>query len=383
MTDKMPPLVQYSKYSDAPVRQQPYSYIRANRMLKAGATNAKIVYHDGAAPPEVYYNNKPRAEQLPHSAKTLSRRALSAARRIQSATTRHEYELMASRSAAAPSRKEHSAASDRGTVLDFDVKSMMAQSVRSVSAKSKPTLSFQNRRASAARTRVTTAAGAARSGTQSVVSVTGFQIGGAHDEDDSSMPSEEEEEQRRRVSWAFEQPKLPYASHMGLTETKTLLRSQMRAHGDPVPPDFVYLSVNAIHSSMKPTEASKNMELNRRAAELAHMKRLGRPSSSPSRVDPRTKVPVEEAGWDDFCLEHGIALREPDAKSVAESKVSYSTKASLRSKKTAADEADCEPPPTTQIITEFAPVPVEVKAAMSLYDDKIKTSIPKARLQCT
>jgi hypothetical protein len=42
-SDKVPSLVPYSSYADAPIRPREYSYIRACRMKKAGATNTKIL----------------------------------------------------------------------------------------------------------------------------------------------------------------------------------------------------------------------------------------------------------------------------------------------------------------------------------------------------
>ena len=51
--DKMPPRVQYSKYADAPIRQQTYPYVRAQRIERTGTTNPKIVHHDKEESPQV------------------------------------------------------------------------------------------------------------------------------------------------------------------------------------------------------------------------------------------------------------------------------------------------------------------------------------------
>ena len=40
------------------------------------------------------------------------------------------------------------------------------------------------------------------------------------------------------------------------------------------------------------------------------MKKSGRPSSSPSRIDPRTKVPKEQLGVDGIRIEHGLGPAE-------------------------------------------------------------------------
>ena len=379
--DKMPPLAQVNTYADNPLRKHAYPHVRANRMRVAGATNAKIVYHEAEAPPRVYYNNKPRAEQVPHSAQVLSRRTMAQARRIQSMTDLTQRPG----TSPVPFSHLHTSAARGGSVRKSERTSTSggdAKSVKTVSMKSRPPTSpHKNTKRSQSAANVRAARTHAQSlGTQSVVSVSGFQIGRqAGADDDSSLVSEEEAERRRRVSWAFEQPPLPLGTHMGLTETKTLLRSQMRSHADGVPPDFVYLSVNAIHASMKPQEASKNMESNRRQQELDGMKRQGRPNSSPSRLDPRTKVAIEQLGWDDLLMEAGLPPTHSDAKS--ESKMTHSSRASAKSRRTTAlqvlEQVEQLDPPTTHIVTEFAVQPVDVTPTISLFKENVKTSIPR------
>lgn len=372
-TSKMPPLVQYSKYSDAPVRPQPYSYIRANRMKTAGATNQKIIYHSGAPPPEVYYNNIKRAEQTPQSAQNLSRTSLYSAKRIQSAGSRLEGSgLKTVTSDGDKSVMGMSESRMKDTVSEF--RSVIAPSIRSTRTKHHVGLS----RAQTA-TKSRTGFSTIRSGTQSVISVEGFKIGRGDADDDSSIISEEAEDQKRRVSWAFEKGLMPACTNFGLPETKSLLRSQIRSTGDEVPPDFVYLTINAIHSNMKPTEASKNMEQNQRQQELNIMRKLNRPNSSPSRLDPRIKVPVEDLDWEDFRIEHGVAPKEIDVKSVGSQSIRTTT--SARSKKVHIIETPINvEPPTTKIVTQFAEVPVGAKPHMSLYNERVKSSIPAARL---
>ena len=209
----MPPLVQYSKYSDAPIRKQPYAYIRANRMGKAGAGNPKIIYHDGAEPPEVYYNNKARAEQVPHSAMSLSRKSLHSAKRIQSAQSRLEDVQSTTKTIKSATAKDYDDDVSDRYARDYDVKSMIAQSIRSVSIREGKPPSGMHHHHSRAATAKSRAGFSTRSGTQSIVSVSGFRIGGRGDED-SSVISEEDEERRRRVSWAFEKPQIPLVGYI-------------------------------------------------------------------------------------------------------------------------------------------------------------------------
>ena len=366
--DKMPPLVQYSKYSDAPVRQQPYPYIRANRMKVAGATNTKIIYHSGNKPPEVFYNNQRRAEQTMHSSKGLSDKSITSAKRIQSAAGRLEGSAavcggsQVASKAGGENTRDDLESKARDTVSEF--RSVVAPSMRS-SLKSKPPPSRMTKsRAGFSTTR--------SGGSASVV--TGFHIGSRGMDDDSSVMSEGLDDQRRRVSWGFEQPVIPTASHIGLAETKSVLRSQIRAKGEVVPPDFVYLTINAIHNNMKPTHAVKNIEEVHREKEMAMSKGIGRPNSSPSRVDPRTRVPVEELSWEEFLIDSGVPPKDVDVKSEVGSHVSHAT--TVQTRKTEVEEE----PPVTKIVTEFAPVTVEAKPHLSLYSERVKSSIPKGRV---
>ncbi|XP_078082108.1 F-box and WD repeat domain containing protein 10B [Mustelus asterias] len=69
------------KFKMAPLKKQPYSYIRAQRMRRIGSTNEKI-YHR---------HEKPEEESLFHHARFLSTRCMEAARRIQS-QSKHRYQ---------------------------------------------------------------------------------------------------------------------------------------------------------------------------------------------------------------------------------------------------------------------------------------------------
>ncbi|XP_041073363.1 F-box/WD repeat-containing protein 10 [Carcharodon carcharias] len=69
-------LALYDKFKMAPLRKQPYSYIRAQRMRRIGSTNEKI-----------YHRQENLSEEgLFHHARFLSTRCMQAARRIQSSS---------------------------------------------------------------------------------------------------------------------------------------------------------------------------------------------------------------------------------------------------------------------------------------------------------
>lgn len=278
--DKVPPLVQYGSYSDAPVRPQPYPYIRAQRMKKAGASNVKLLHKDQAVDESgrklAMSQLALRASQLPHSAKTLSARSLGSARIIQS---QGDYDT-------------GSIDMREGIRSAGYVGKGSARKSQTMSAESKPPLP------KSAKSRPLTSKSGA-----SMHSVT------IMDEVMEHQLIEDWREPliyRRRVSWAFEKPIVPTTKDISLSETKALLRSQMRAKAEHiVPPDFIYLTVNQIQASMKPTETNANTAHNMQDSRQIHINtRHDRPSSSPSKIDPRTKVPVEQLDLSMFREQH-------------------------------------------------------------------------------
>lgn len=50
--DKVPPLIQYSHYRDAPVRRQPYAYVRAQRLRLAGSGDPRVLRPPSRKPAE-------------------------------------------------------------------------------------------------------------------------------------------------------------------------------------------------------------------------------------------------------------------------------------------------------------------------------------------
>ena len=347
--DKVPPLVQYGSYSDAPVRPQPYPYIRAQRMRKAGASNVKILNKDqqmeelARKPPmsQIGY----RASQLPHSAKTLSARSLGSARIIQ----QHDYGSEPGSAGMLREFRESAGYVGRGSA---------SRKSQTTSAGSKPPLP------KSAKSRPLTSKSGA-----SMHSVTIM---------DDVMEHQMIEDWReplilqRRISWAFEKPIVPKTKDISLSETKALLRSQMRAKAENIiPPDFIYLTVNQIQASMKPNETNANTELNMQDSRKIYMDtRHDRPSSSPSKIDPRTKVPVEELDLSMFRERHDDeTLSEvSDFKSVKSIK-------STKSRESIPVTADKEVYSTRCEVKQ-----IKTSPKVSMHPQRIRTTLPRGRV---
>ena len=370
--DKMPPIVQYSKYSDAPIRHQPYAYVRAQRMKRAGATNPKILRPDGMKKPNGETGTADsvtvrilvqKPNQINHSAKSLSEKSMQGAKRIHNASLESER----ARSSLSKKSETHVDNKTTGACAQQDTDGVAQPSTASSTklvgtSTSKPPNKFGTK------SKVSTSFKT----TMSLVSTGVLHPKKSLSESDTSKT--DAGSRHRRVSWAFEKPPLQSKpKELSLNETKALLRSQMRAKGEVVPPDFIYLAVNAIQANMKPTEANKNLEINKRQLEITKNKQIGRPTSSPSRIDPRTKIPVEDlVDWEHFRTEYGIAA---DARSETGSKVSARTSYSGKSKDR--ERTPTTPAPTTQAyFTDFTVTPVITKTVPS----KISSTIPRGRV---
>lgn len=339
--DKIPSAVKYSSYSDAPIRPQPYPYIRAQRMKRAGASNTKIIHHDpkkkSRKPPNILQMNL-YAKQIPHSAKCLSQKSLESARLIQSAAPESGYE-----SGPSPTAMEHRPSSDKHTVSS--------------------SRSFQTKPPKAPRPSTF------KSATSQPSVVIADPLCKHYDDDDDDV--HEPMSLKRRVSWAFDQSVFPKTKDISLSETKALLRSQMRMKAESiVPPDFIYLTVNAIQSSMQSSETATNTKKNVRAM-VSGLDGFKRPSSSPSKIDPRTKVPVDELGIDKF--KH----KTEEVETISEFSDTKSFK-SLKSSK--AKESEQLPGRDRErYATPCEIKPTKTKIRMSLHPKKVKTTVPIGR----
>lgn len=357
-SDKVPPLVQYGRYSDAPARSQPYPYIRAQRMQAAGATNTKIVKHGkladedrecGRSDQQVF-----KAEQIAHSAKMLSAKSLQEARLIQSGFFSEPFP---------------------DTYTQMSYSDIQATSWAETSVPEHPSSRLTNQRSSLSPLKMaramTTSAITRKSRVNTSKSAPHVSV---VDPRCKSKPREESH-LRRRVSWAFETPSVAKSVDISLSETKALLRSQIRMKEEQkVPPDFIYLAVNAIQSSMKPNETNINTAKNMRepsSKNPAKEKKGFRPSSSPSKIDPRTRVPIEELGLDNlrthFDYESvGCVSDMEEVKSVRPTKDGPPKPV---------------PPPDVEVYTtEFGINAVHSAPHFSTYGEKVPCSLPTGRM---
>lgn len=199
-----------------------------------------------------------------------------------------------------------------------------------------------------------TTAGTVRTRTRTAKS-RGSEAPGMEDAEEAELANIDFE---RRVSWAYEHPFTPAGRELDLASTKSLLRSQIRAKGKVMPPDFIYLKVNAIQQSMKdPADLEKQQQ------EIVNNRRFGRPSSSPSKIDTRTRKTLSPMEWKKI-LEEAQMISEDDGDSLGDS----------------GDMPAIRVPTQTTIVTEFDEVPVAAKPSMSLHSKKTKSTIPPPRL---
>ena len=345
-TDTVPPLVQYGSYSDAPVRSQPYSYVRAQRMRKAGASNMKLMHRPVSPqqPPgsEVKLQHGYHAPQLQHSAKSLSERSLDSARRVQSAGLPDSRLSREGVYFPIDDLRGRSSVRDTSPSASLGRKPPPAPSTSSPTTKPRP------------------------STTKSGPTVTIVEK--KDDDDDSDILTKEPPVVKRRVSWAFDKPLVPKDRTIGLSEMKSLLRSQIRMKSENViPPDFIYLTVSTIQATMGQTETSRNTSLNIRDEKVAEYTQMARPSSSPSRIDPRTKVPVEELGLEIFMDDEGTISEVSDLKSIRSMKVKEPPKP--------------PPIPSKEVFSTLC-APTQVKSApyLSLHPKNVRTTIPRGRV---
>lgn len=342
-SDKVPPLVEYGSYSDAPVRSQPYPYVRAQRMKKAGASNPKILHHQISPQPPtsiIKLQHGYHAAQLPHSAKSLSERSLESARRVQSGIARMD-------------RSRDFFTSESQQKIDKDAS-------QNVLVKKPPPASSSSSLKDSGKQRPNTCKSA-----PSHFSVTIVEKKKEECKDALVMAPPV---LKRRVSWAFDRPLEPKDKTITLSEMKALLRSQIRMKAESIiPPDFIYLTVNTIQATMVPSETNHNTKLNLTEAKVLEYTDKKRPSSSPSRIDPRAKVPIEDLGLEAFMNENETISEVSDLKSIR----------SLRVKETP------KPPtiPNKEVyFTQCVSLPVNASPHMSLHPARIKSTIPKGRV---
>ncbi|CAH1793733.1 unnamed protein product [Owenia fusiformis] len=378
-SDKLPAPTQYASYSNAPVRTQPYSLVRANRMERVGATDMRIIHHDkpnrekGASSSSKFVH---RPEQLPRSAMTLSQRVIDSAKQIQK-----NYIDDTGRKSALKSRAESRADSRMDKTVDFtDYQSSDGTKSVNTLGSSRPPKSVSTvaRQGSNARLTKPPPSPSRAPTAKSRMS--------AHHKPPSPNFSEDSDYQtgpvshQRRLSWAFENPQGDKSRDLTLSEAKYLWRSQIRASENVIPPDYVYLTISAMQGASKTDDTTRNTaynlqpELDRRF--IAPDTSKGRPSSGPSRVDPRTKVPVSELGINQTLQnEHKTHnVDYPSDNELSQSQVPGSRPRTSVSRSSV-------PIPQTQVYTTgFSVTPVKTEAKVSAHPKHVQTSIPKGRI---
>ena len=319
-------------------------------MKKAGASNTKLLHKeeqpgDQGRMPLLQLAH--RASQLPHSAKTLSAKSLESAKLIQSAPVESLASQKDSRMRSATTVMERGASSiKRAPTASTHTKPPLPSSGRSRPLTSKSGLSGY--------------------------SVTIVDDPAEQDFEEEDHELREPYRLRRRISWAFEHPMVPKTKEISLSETKALLRSQMRMKAESVvPPDFIYLTVNTIQNSLKPCEVNSNTEqnmLDNKKVQINRLLRQNRPSSSPSKIDPRRKVPVEAMDLSFFRDKQP----EEDVESViSEVKSVKSTKSRDEIPKTTDREI---------YSTKCQVKSIKTSPKLSVHPKHIRTTLPKGRV---
>ncbi|XP_013384756.1 CMT1A duplicated region transcript 1 protein [Lingula anatina] len=370
--DRMPPLVTYGSYSDVPVRQQPYPYVRAKRMEKAGATNTKIVQHDKPDGKKGLSGRRAAsAPQLEHSARPLSGKIMQSAMDTQSTIKPDSgYNSLWEESLyRGESRLAQRPESQKATTGMTSAKPPMSPSLHKAGPKSLMSAKSLGSRSGASSPQ--------RSRQHISVSVMDPKVPNS-DYEDSEVDAGPTD-MKRRVSWAFEHALMPKTKELSLSETKALLRSQIRAKENAIPPDFIYMTINAIHQSKKSREEiSRNTLMNQQDSMLGRKTRLNRPSSGPASIDPRTKIPIEEIleDWEQFQQPQHIGFHKS-----AESVSSAETFSTARlSKKNVPQTTSVPRPATKACAVEFVSKPVDVSPHKSMHSKKVKSTIPKAQV---
>ena len=254
--DSLPPLIKYGSYSDVPIQKKAYSYVRAKRMEKIGASNAKILQHtnsnratscvssnaSGTDKEQAAQNVCHQVRQLDHSARLLSGKSLAKAKFIQ------QFGIV------------YNNQQNAGSLRWLNKSSQSSCSwITGHYSKTEPNRSISSMRT----TEIPSGNKLKESSTQ-----------------ESNHLSHEDSAPRfkRRMSWAFDKPQKIKEKDASLSEMKKLLRSQIRVKSGVKVPNFVYETMKAHHKERKFPDDRESIERRRR------------PLSSPSKIDARTKV---------------------------------------------------------------------------------------------
>ncbi len=351
--EKLPPMVHYSVFAEVPAREHPYSYIRAQRMKSAGASNKRILKRD-CSTTEGQSTQRPYTspQQISHSAKGLSQQSIRKAIRAQSASGRLKTEGSFSRLTTSQHTGPKPHTPENTKLGEMEMPNQSASAKLGMPSYTKHPSS-----------------GAGVRSAKHAMDNPALDIPKPNVDYSDSEVSLSQAADSRRYSWAFDYPEIvSKAKEPSLCETKSLMRSQIRSRNHIEPPGFITTAVENIQATKKPSVPVKDMDAHRKVGDAQMRKKLGRPFSSPGRVDPRTKVHLEDLGLEpDWWVYNGQEGKEPDRRSVMSDE-------SLATKQRQA-QLD-----KTVIITQFSPQSMKTQSHHSLHSGKLISSIPKPRI---
>jgi hypothetical protein len=378
--DSMPPLVMYAKYSDAPLRDQPYSYIRAQRMRSAGATNRKLVSKSAGSVPPADGIIRKRVMQLPHSALVLSESRLKSARRVQSGKGERELPKMVPIPRESKSAKSGTASfGDEYVRRPYETLKLLEKTQEKIQIGS----------------------------TQLSPEVTAYMkltgdLTGTMPTDEEDSEEEEVKRCQRRMSWTFEQmpqdgssiaaavavsgeagqlPEMP-----SLADTKSMLRTQMRMKNVDIAPPYILQKIDSMHANLRADKAAEDIVEVARNRELDKSKQADRPMSSPGWIDPRMKVPIAEQKHKvrtlQFAANADLLPDSRDTQSLADAKIRHVASAGSMhqahsdfdvTRKAAVTQA-CE----SSVRSETSAKPTPVRMSCAEYRDELKSIMATA-----
>ncbi|XP_077979632.1 F-box and WD repeat domain containing protein 10B-like [Glandiceps talaboti] len=256
-SEKIEILTYNNHYADAPLRHHNYSYVRANRMEKAGASNPKIIHHkeQEMAPSALVYL---KHAQIPHSSRNLSAKSMKRAAFIQK--TMRDIELTNSLKGSVYHNVQGSRPTTAETMTTFVPTRPTTAMSKSVRMQSRP---------GTADTRFTTLT--SRPTTGILKSAAESSVGGSLSRPITSMSTQSAKiaKQARKVTLPERGHSAPanverhytgYSSELdrddvlSMSEARALYRSHMRIKDRPTPRDRLLLVHNAIESSKNTTD---------------------------------------------------------------------------------------------------------------------------------
>ncbi|XP_070580765.1 F-box and WD repeat domain containing protein 10B-like isoform X2 [Ptychodera flava] len=342
-SEKIEILTYNNNYSDAPLRHHNYSYVRANRMDRAGAANPKIIHHadnDMAPSASVYL----KYAQMPHSTRSLSAKMMKRAAFVQKMMK--DVELTNSLKGSV----YHNVQGSRPTTVDTTFTTVPT---RPTTAMSK-SVRLQSRPGTT-ETRVTTLTGRPKSNTESVASrpVTSFSTQSAKHRRKMVALPERGHSAPAKIQGIYRGTPTDFDREevVSMSEARALHRSYIRTKDRAVPRDRLLLVHNAIESSKNTTdEVVRNTTANSHDIEYT----VGKPAEKKSEHYAGEEKTVS------------ILQQRPDT--------AYSEASSFRS------YASQKVTTSETVVTPLETVPVDATPYLSMFSKTVHSTIPKPGL---